>query len=472
MISPDETNTPIEDTRIKEACGLFGIYNHTDASTITAMGLLALQHRGEEAAGIASFDGKKIRIHAGQGKVNHVFNDSTIKTVPGKFAIGHTRYSVTGSPNVKNVQPLVGELARGTVAVAHNGNLTNSIELKEQLELNGSIFQTTMDSETVLHLLAHSKKPTMKEAIIDAVRQLRGSFSLLILTKDAIVAIRDPHGIRPLCLATLNDSTIFCSETAAIDLVGATYIGEIRPGEMVTISNTGLQREQIFEPVKQASCIFEMIYFARPDSLVFDQSVYKFRKSLGAQLYKEAPVEADMIVPVPDSGMYAALGYSQASGIPFETAITRNHYVGRSFIQPEKHLRELFVRVKLNPIKNVINNKRIVIVDDSIVRGTTTLQRVKTLRAAGAKEVHMRISCPPIKNPCYYGIDFPTRSELIANNFSVEETAKFLNLDSLAYISNEGMHLAAGTQNSYCDACFSGNYPIEIPQNFSKEALE
>jgi len=455
----------------KEECGLFGVFNNKDAAVITSMGLLALQHRGEESAGIAVTDGTDMNLHARLGHVSRVFDTARLNNLRGNCAIGHTRYSVTGNSNDKNVQPLLVDIARGKIAIAHNGNLTNSKDLKKRLESEGSIFQTTMDSEIVLHLIARSRAESFKDAIIEAVRQLQGAFSLLFLTRDALFAVRDAHGVRPLCLGTLGDSTILCSETSAIDLVDAKYMGQIDPGEIITVTAQGIERESIFPQVKQASCIFEMIYFARPDSLVFGESVYKFRKELGRILAEESPVDADMIVPVPDSGVCAALGYAEQSGIPFEMALTRNHYVGRSFIQPEPHLRKSFVRMKLNPIKNLINKKRIVIVDDSIVRGTTTRERVRTLRESGAKEVHMRISCPPILHGCFYGVDFPDRSELISVRMSTEEVRTYLNLDSLAFISHEGMLRAHKGCNTFCDACFSGAYPIPIEKDFNKESL-
>jgi len=457
---------------IKEACGLFGIMGHTDAATLTVLGLFALQHRGEEAAGIASSNGHKIFIHTGLGHVNKNFDTNIIKKLEGRNAIGHTRYSVTGSPNVRNVQPILVEHTKGRIAVAHNGNITNSIELKRKLENKGAIFQTTMDSEIILHLIARSKHRDLKDAIIDSVKLLKGAFSLLFLTQDKIYAVRDPYGFRPLCLGMLDDANIVSSETSALDLVNAKYMGQVNPGEIVTLDRSGISREKIFNPKKGASCIFELVYFSRPDSLIFGQSVYQFRKDLGKTLAREYPVDADLVIPVPDSGVYAALGYAEEARLPFEMAITRNHYVGRTFIQPDQKLREYFTRIKLNPIKNIIHKKRIIIVDDSIVRGTTTRERIKLLRGVGAKEVHMRISCPPIKHPCFYGIDFPDPKKLIANNMTLTEARKYLNLDSLHYISLEGMLEAAGTKNKFCNACFTGHYPTRINSHLHKEALE
>ncbi|MBL8992762.1 MAG: amidophosphoribosyltransferase [Spirochaetia bacterium] len=457
----------------KEACGIFGILGTSDASYITHFGLQALQHRGEEAAGIASTDGRQIHLHAAEGHVREVFqSEATLAGLKGFAAIGHTRYSITGAPCAVNVQPLVVDLVKGRIAVAHNGNLTNSVELKEELEKNGSIFQSSIDTELVLHLIAKSKKENIKDAIIEALLRLEGSYALVILTNDTLYAARDAKGFKPLCLGDLGGVKVVASETSAFDLVGATYTGQVLPGELVTITRGGVEREIFAPKAKQTSCIFELIYFARPDSLVFDESVYNFRKELGRVLAREAPADADIVVPVPDSGVNAALGFAEATGIPYEPAIIRNHYVGRSFIQPSEKLREAAVRIKLNPIKHLIQGKRVVIVDDSVVRGTTTRERVRSLRAAGAKEVHMRVSCPPIKHGCYYGIDFPDEKKLIANLMNVADTAKYLNLDSLAYISLDGMIKAASGVNGFCDACFTGNYPTRVDKAFSKDALE
>jgi amidophosphoribosyltransferase len=461
------------DCEKKEHCGVFAILGTPEASLITRIGLQALQHRGEEAAGIASTDGRQVYLHTGEGLVKDVFDKVDIPAkLPGYAAIGHTRYSVTGAPSAVNVQPLVVELSRGRIAIAHNGNLTNSVSLKKKLEADGSIFQSSIDTELILHLIARSKKHDLKDAIIEALNQLEGSFSLAILTADTLYAARDAHGFRPLCLGELKGMRVIASETSALDLVGAAYMGEVKPGELLTITKNAWNREPFTVPRPESSCIFELIYFARPDSLVFDHSVYRFRKELGRTLALEAPVDADLVVPVPDSGFMAALGFAEATGIPFEPAIVRNHYVGRTFIQPSQEIREASVRIKLNPIRHILEGKRVIIIDDSIVRGTTTKERVRSLREAGAKEVHMRVSCPPIRHACFYGIDFPDEKKLIANNFSVEDTATYLNLDSLAYISLAGMHRAAGGKNRYCDACFTGRYPTQVDRSFRKDALE
>ena len=468
--------------KIKEFCGVFGIVGHEDAAVITALGLFALQHRGEEASGVASTDGKKIYLKAGLGKVSQNFDNESISKLKGNMAIGHTRYSVTGSPTIKNVQPLLINHIKGKIAIAHNGNLTNAFALRKSLEEEGAIFQTSMDSEIILHLIVRSTKSTIKERIFEALDKIKGSYCLLIMTKDELYVARDPQGFRPLCLGQLQDgkTTVICSETAALDLINANYLGEIEPGECLCVSNKNQNqstytREKFAQVDKISCCIFELVYFSRPDSLIFSKSVYKFRKRLGHILAQEAPVNADMVIPVPDSGMHAALGYAQQMNLPFEIAITRNHYIGRSFIQPSQKLRESFAKIKLNPTKNIINGKSIVIIDDSIVRGTTTKERIRNLREAGAKEVHMRISCPPIKFPCYFGIDFPDSNHLIANKMDLKETTEYLNLDSLVYISLPGMIKAAKQDGmDYCHACYSGEYPIIIDdrKKTHKESLE
>lgn len=460
---------------IKESCGVFGVVNHKDAAMVAVLGLFALQHRGEEASGVASSDGEQIFLKAGLGQVSQNFNNDSFKELKGNMAIGHTRYSVTGSSNIRNLQPLKINHTKGHIAVAHNGNLTNAFKLRKSLENEGAIFQTSMDSEVILHLIVKSQRATIKEKILDALNKIEGSFCLLIMTTEEIYAVRDPKGFRPLCLGSINggEGTVVCSETPALDLINAEYLGEIHPGELVNIGKDGGFNREIYSKSPQISpCIFEMVYFSRPDSYIFSKSVYQFRKELGKVLAKESPVAADMVIPVPDSGMYAALGYAQAMHLPFEIAITRNHYIGRSFIQPSQELRESFAKIKLNPIRSIIDGKKVVIVDDSIVRGTTTKERIRSLRQAGAKEVHMRISCPPIKFPCYFGIDFPDSKTLIANKMTIEEIKDYLNLDSLYYISLGGMIEAAGQSLEYCHACYSGDYPLDVTDKTSKEALE
>ncbi|BBM89386.1 amidophosphoribosyltransferase [Spirochaetota bacterium] len=474
----------------KEACGLIGITNHRDAIHLTIVGLFALQHRGEEAAGIAYANGKSIAGHTGKGLVHQTFNSTFKKDLEFSpshrpLAIGHTRYSITGNNQGPNVQPLLVDHLKGTFALAHNGNFTNARELKYRLEQQGAIFQTTMDSEVFLHLIAQSKGTTFKDCVIDAMHQVKGSYCLLILEKDKIYAIRDPHGFKPLALAKIQlptgqSSLVVASETCAFDFMNATYIDSIKAGEMVTLNHDGtLEREMIFDTdykkrhhIKLSACIFEMIYFARPDSIVFDEAVYEFRKKLGALLAEEAPADADIVIPIPDSGNYPAIGYATTAKIPLELAITRNHYTSRSFIQPNIHERRTMVNLKLNPIKSVIQGKRIIIIDDSIVRGTTTKEKILSLRRCGAKEIHMRVAAPPIKHGCHYGIDFPDNKELIANNKTIDQIKTHLGLDSLAYLSIESL-LKASTHknNSFCTACFTGDYPTPIDVNASKEML-
>ena len=459
---------------IKESCGVFGVMNHEKAARLVVFGLFSLQHRGEEACGVVSCDGNRFHQHLCMGRVSESFDENIIRSLSGTTAIGHTRYSVTGTPGPKNIQPIVVRHIKGQIAVSHNGNLTNALELRRKLEKEGAIFQSTMDSEIILHLIVKSKKKTIRESIIDAARHLKGAYSLLIMTEEEIFALRDPWGFRPLCLGQINDgkTTVVASETCALDLIQARYMGQVDPGEMVSIrKEQPWLREHVIPKEKMAACIFEMVYFSRPDSLVFGQSVYQFRRKAGAILAREAPVEADMVVPIPDSGTPPALGYAEATRLPLEMGITRNHYVGRSFIQPTQGRRESLARIKLNPIKNIIYNKRIVIVDDSIVRGTTTRERIRSLREAGIREVHMRIACPPIRHACHFGIDFPDPEKLIANRMSIEEIKQYLNLDSLAYLSLEGLLKAGEGKNYFCHACYSGDYPY-LAAETSKETLE
>lgn len=456
-------------------CGIIGISHHKDAAKIAYMGLYALQHRGEEAAGIASYDGQKFHIVKNPGLVADAFDEESLMQLQGMTAIGHCRYSTTGSSSATNMQPFMVKHKGKPLAVAHNGNLTNTEQLYHKLEEGGSIFQTTMDSELIVHLLARAKNGDLKQWFLHVLAELKGAYSLIFLVGDAIIGARDPHGFRPLCLGKLEGSYILASESCALDLIRAQYIREIEPGEIVIIH--GEKIESVFLPeakeTKRSSCIFENIYFARPDSDIFGDNVYKVRKRLGVQLAKEHPVkDADFVMSIPDSGNYAALGYAEQLGLPYEVGIIRNHYIGRTFIQPTQLLRDLRVRIKLNPIHTVLDGKKIVVVEDSIVRGTTSRGRVDALRRAGAKEIHMRISCPPIKSPCFYGIDFPSKKELIASSKSVKEIAKFIEVDSLEYLSLEGMLSAMNTSNGFCHACFSGKYPTQIPKTQSKYLLE
>ena len=458
----------------KEYCGLFGIYGHQEAARMTYFGLYALQHRGQESAGISTWDGERLREQRGMGLVADVFEERHLgHQLKGDIAIGHTRYSTTGASLIRNAQPFLVRYKNHHMAVAHNGNLINTMEMREQLESTGSLFQTTMDSEIVMHLIAkYMNGNSIEEAVAKACRELKGAFSLLLQIDDKLIAIRDPWGFRPLALGKVGTSYVLASETCAFDLLEAEYMRCVRPGEMLIIEEGGLTSIQYAEPEVSASCAFELIYFARPDSIVFDEEVYAARKRMGAILAREAPVDADYVMPFPDSGMYAAVGYSQESGLPYENAMIRNHYVGRTFIQPTQDMRDFAARVKLNPVKSMIKGKRIVIVEDSIVRGTTIKTRVKSLREMGAREIHMRVSCPPIKNPCYYGIDFSSKGELIAANHSICDIAKFIGLDSLHYLSIKGLNQALGRDDGYCLACFNGKYPVLPGQGCGKMCLE
>ena len=458
---------------IKEHCGLFGIYNHPEAARMSYLGLFSLQHRGEESAGIVVSDGKALRKHVGMGLVADVFKEQELNSLKGHMAIGHTRYSTTGSSLLKNAQPLQVDYSRGSIAIAHNGNLINALLLRDELEAHGSIFQTTIDSEVIHHLLADPDFAHFKEALVDTLQKIKGAFSLLILREDELIGIRDPNGFRPLCLGKLGESTILASETCALDLLGATFIREVEPGEVVFVDDSGIRSLKPFSPRELSHCIFEHVYFARPDSTIFGESVHQVRRRLGRRLAQEHPADADVVIAIPDSGNSAALGYSLESGIPFEIGMTRNHYVGRTFIQPSQRTRDFQVRVKFNPVKGALAGKRVVVVDDSIVRGTTCKARLKSIRAAGAKEIHMRVSCPPIKNPCFYGIDFPTREELIACTHSLKEIQEFLEVDSLGFLSIEGL-LSGVTANPahYCTACYSGKYPLPFGREADKYILE
>ena len=457
-------------------CGIIGIANHKEAAKLAFLGLYALQHRGEEAAGIISYDGRNIHSVKKLGLVEDVFDERSLKELKGKTAIGHCRYSTTGSPNPKNIQPFLVRHKNRSIAVSHNGNLTNTATLHKKLEEEGAIFQSTMDSEIIVHLLARTNNYTdIKEWFVHVLPQLRGAFSLIFLIGDTIIGARDCQGFRPLCLGKLENSYVLASETCALDLIKAQFIRELQPGEIVIIRGDKIESAFLpgHESARRAHCIFENIYFARPDSDIFGDNVYQVRKRLGAQLAKEHPVaDADFVIALPDSGSYAAVGYAQQLGLPLEVGIIRNHYIGRTFIQPTQFLRDFRVRVKLNPIRSVLQGKKIVVVEDSIVRGTTSRSRVEEIRRAGAREIHMRISCPPIVSPCFYGIDFPNKKELIASNKTVKEIADFIKVDSLEYLSLEGMLAVTKNSQDFCTACFSGNYPVDVPKNKSKYLLE
>ncbi len=458
-----------------ENCGLFGIYGHPHAAEKTYFGLYALQHRGEESAGIASTDGEYIKHHKDMGLVGEVFREEELSELDNPTAIGHVRYSTTGSSNIMNAQPIVVDCAEGQIAVAHNGNLVNSAQLRSEFEREGSIFQTTMDSEIIVHQLASPDIARCEEPYVETCRRIRGAYSLLVLREDELVAIRDPQGFRPLELGKIEDSWVVASETCALELVGAEHVREIEPGEVLRINDDGLHSKQIPDTagVGQRSCIFEYVYFSRPDSTIFGQTVQTVRERLGRNLAREKPVDADCVISIPDSGNAAALGYSQESGIPLEHGFIRNHYVGRTFIQPSQGQRKESVRVKLNVVEDVVKGKRIVVVDDSIIRGTTSKSRIKLLWEAGAEEVHLRISCPPTISPCYYGIDFPSEEELIANRKSVEEIANHAGASSLAYLSIEGLYDAVDQDSdNYCTACWTKDYPVEVDDDLNKHVLE
>ncbi len=453
LITPD---------KFHDECAVFGIYGHKEAANLTYLGLYALQHRGQEGSGIVSSDGEHFYLEKAMGLVADIYTKPVLRRLPGQMAIGHNRYSTAGDTHLKNVQPLTVNFAFGNLALAHNGNLINAAMLRSELEAYGAIFQSTTDSEVIIHLIAHSRADTLLARVIDALNQVRGAFSVVLLTDEGVIAARDPYGFRPLCLGRMKESWLVASETCAFDLIGAESVREIEPGELVVLSKDGVSSYRPFPKTKPAKCVFEYVYFSRPDSRIFGASaVYLTRKALGRQLAKEAWVNADIVIPVPDSGVPAALGYAEGSGIPFENGLIRNHYVGRTFIEPEQSIRHFGVKIKLNAMPEVLEGKRVVVVDDSIVRGTTSRKIVKMLRHAGAREVHMRISSPPIVSPCFYGIDTPTKKELIGSSHSIQEIRKYITADSLAYLSLEGMLKAApGSPDQYCNACFTERYPI------------
>jgi len=458
----------------KHYCGIFGVYGHPNAAELTYYGLYALQHRGQESAGIVTSDGKQFRAHIGMGLVPQVFKGNVLHDMAGSIAIGHTRYSTTGSSHLRNAQPLTVDCARGQIAIAHNGNLTNAAQLREELEAKGSIFQTTVDSEIILHLLAQPTLRTESNNLVRSLHRIEGAYSLVIMTENELIGVRDPHGFRPLCLGRIDDAWVLASETCALDLINARFVRDVEPGEIVVINRDGLTSLQAFpEHERRAFCIFEYVYFARPDSTIANRNVYKVRVEMGRQLAREFPLQADLVVPVPDSGNCAGLGYSLESKIPYEMAFVRNHYVGRSFLQPSQLIRDFDVRVKLNLIEELVRGKRVVVVDDSIVRGTTCKTRVNNLKEAGAKEVHVLVSCPPHMNPCVYGIDFPDRNKLMAANHSQEEIRKYLNADSLCYLSQAGMVKATGLPASnFCMACYDGAYPVPFDPTVNKHTIE
>ena len=460
--SLSRSTAPRFDDRFHDECGVFGVFGHPEAGNLTYLGLHGLQHRGQESAGIVSSNGDRLIEEKGMGQVARIFKRQQVRRLKGHLAIGHVRYSTAGQSNRANAQPLRIDSCKGEIAVGHNGNLTNAVALRNELEGAGSIFRTSSDTEVILHLIARSKKNNLEAAIVDALRQVEGAYSLVFMAPDRIIAVRDPRGFRPLSLGRLGDAYVITSESCALDLIDATLVRDLDPGEMVVISAAGLSSYRPFPPAAPAQCIFEYVYFSRPDSMVFGRSVHEVRKRLGGELAVEHPVRADVVVPVPDSGVYAALGYSDASGIPLELGLVRNHYVGRTFIEPQQTIRNFGVKLKLNPVRSLLKGRRVVLIDDSIVRGTTSRKIVSMIRAAGAREVHMRISCAPTVGPCYFGVDTPRREELIASSQSVEQIEQFIRADSLGYLSLEGMYRAVGEGSAFCAACYTNEYPIPI----------
>ena len=450
----------------RDACGVFGIFGHQQAASMTYLGLYALQHRGQESAGIAVAEDGRLRLTRAMGYVSDVFDDRILADLTGPAAIGHVRYSTSGDSRVTNAQPILIDCAHGQIALCHNGNLVNAGELRAELVRRGSIFQTGSDTEVVLHLYAKSQAASPADAIVESVSQVRGAFSLAMLTPERLIAVRDPHGFRPLALGRLDDAYVVCSETCALDLIGARYERDVAPGEVLVIDAEGLRSFRPFAPVQPAHCVFEHVYFARPDSYVFERSVNEVRTNLGRRLARETAVEADAVVPIPDSGLCAAMGYAEESGIPLKMGLIRNHFVGRTFIQPQQSIRAFKVKVKLNTVRDILDGQRVVLVDDSIVRGTTSRKIVSMIKAAGAAEVHMRISCPPTVAPCYYGIDTPHREELIAARRGVDEIRDFMGADTLAYLSMEGLRAAVGPRSGdYCTACYTKDYPVGPPRD-------
>lgn len=463
------TTNPYDDDKLREECGIFGVSATDGAAALVALGLHALQHRGQEAAGITTFDGKHFHTHRAMGHVAGNFDrDDVIRALPGTVACGHVRYSTSGDTALRNVQPLYAELSTGGFAVAHNGNISNAMRLRKELVRRGSIFQSTSDTETIIHLVATSNYRTLLDRFIDALKQVEGAYSLIVMTPEGMIACRDPLGIRPLVMGKLGDAIIFASETVALDVVGATFVRAVEPGELVIVQGSEVRSIRPFAPMAARPCIFEWVYFSRPDSIVGDHSVYSVRKAIGAQLAIESPVDADLVIPVPDSGTPAAIGYAQQSGIPFELGIIRSHYVGRTFISPGDKVRHLGVKLKHNANRALIKDKRVILVDDSIVRGTTSLKIVQMMREAGAAEVHMRIASPPTRHSCFYGVDTPERAKLLAAKLDLGGMTGFIHADSLAFISIDGLYKALGeakradVRPKYCDACFTGDYPTTL----------
>jgi amidophosphoribosyltransferase len=459
----DTSQDDDRDDRFHDECGVFGIYNHPEAANLTYLGLHALQHRGQEAAGIVSSNGHKLIEEKGMGQVGRVFNRRNLVRLKGTLAIGHVRYSTAGKSNLVNAQPFRIDSCKGEIAIAHNGNLVNADALRHELESQGSIFRSSSDTEVILHLIARAPQADLEAAIVHALKQVQGAYSLVFIAPDRIIGVRDPRGFRPLALGRVGDAHVLTSESCALDLIDGTYDREIEPGEMVVIGRGGVKSYRPFPQATPAPCIFEYVYFARPDSFVFGRGVQEVRKRLGQELAREQPADADIVVPIPDSGVYHALGYCEVSRLPFEFGLVRTHYVGRTFIEPQQSIRNFGVKLKLNPVRSLIEGKRVVLIDDSIVRGTTSRKIVAMVRAAGARQVHMRISCPPTVGPCHYGVDTPRRSELIASNHSVDEIRRYIGADSLGYLSLEGMYRAVGKGGTFCAACYTNEYPVAVP---------
>jgi amidophosphoribosyltransferase len=453
----------LSDDRFHDECGVFGVYDHPEAAHLTYLGLHGLQHRGQESAGIVCSNGERLLEEKGMGQVARIFKKSQLRRLKGTLAIGHVRYSTAGKSSLVNAQPFRIDSCKGEIAIAHNGNLVNAYSMRDGLERAGSIFRTSSDTEVILHLIARSPQQDLEAAIVDALKQMQGAYSLVFIARDRIVGVRDPRGFRPLSLGRMGDAWILTSESSALDLIDARFVRDVEPGEMVVIGPAGLKSYRPFPPQPPSQCVFEYVYFSRPDSVVFGRSVHEVRKRLGRELARQRPVEADIVVPIPDSGMSAALGFSEESRIPLEFGLVRNHYVGRTFIEPRQSIRHFGVKLKLNPVRALLEGRRVVLIDDSIVRGTTSRKIVSMVRGAGAREVHMRISSAPTVGPCYYGVDTPRRSELIAASHTVEEIQRYIRADSLGYLSLEGMERAVGDSRSFCTACYTNRYPVPFP---------
>ncbi len=470
FLRPDDADDDADGDKLREECGVFGVYGHSEAAALTALGLHALQHRGQEAAGIVTYDGEHFHAHRALGHVGDSFSaQPVIQDLPGHAAVGHNRYSTTGNTLLRNVQPLFADFEFGGFAIGHNGNLTNAYQMRRMLVRRGCLFQSTTDTEVIVHLMATSRGGPPIDRMVEALRQVEGAYSLVALAPGCVIGVRDPLGVRPLVLGRLGKAHILASETCALDIIGAEYVRDVQPGEMVVLDASGILSIRPFQTQRRRFCIFEYIYFARPDSVVEGTSVYEARKRIGSELARESPIGADAVIPVPDSGVPAAIGYAAESGIPFELGIIRNHYVGRTFIEPTDHIRHLGVKLKHNANQRLIHGKRVVLVDDSIVRGTTSKKIVQMVRGAGAKEVHVRISSPPTMHACFYGIDTPEESKLLAHNYSVKRMAELIGADSLAFISIDGLYRAMGEPGrnardpQFCDACFTGHYPTPLP---------